>query len=513
MNETTLLTLVSACLVILCVITCMCTLCAISAKKIQESDRLKDAFIESIKTNQDPIKHFGKWPEGFMMGVATAAFQNEGFNPYSTWAEWTLNHEKVRDSPLQACDAWNNFEGIDVKNAEFLGCNAFRLSLDWARIEPKRGKFNKVAMKRYIGMVNALQDKGIEPVITLVHFGLPQWTCGWENHRQMAKEFRIFVDYVCASFSSQHNRHTFPKYWVTINEPCIDAINTHMLGTRWPGKMGGMRCAARAMRGMWCSHNEAFLALKSVSETCEVSIAKNTMLPRVLNRFSPMDYVLNKGVEHIYNYAFIQACVTGKFNILGVRASGPAGTLTYLGVNFYNVTRVGLKGGFGDLDVLMTSSDHPDPSHINSMGWEMRPASIFTVLQTMWMKFKLPILITEAGNPDLKNQSGYMCQQLYCVANALHLGIPVLGYMHWTLHDSFEWGEGFMGRFGLYETDFEGLRSSIAQKTDPAVHFKPRESAFKFKELAQHIVKRSAPHSPHSPSSQPTKTLELELID
>jgi beta-glucosidase len=493
---------IAICIVIVCIVACLCVMCGIQAKKIENSDALKDKLIESVRTNHTPIKNF-KWPPNFMMGVSTAAFQNEGFHIHSTWSQWTLDPSKVRDTPLQACDAWNNFEDVDVKNAQFLGCNSFRLSLDWSRIEPKKGVFDDVAMIRYARMIQSLMDANIQPVITLIHFALPHWTSGWEDHTQVSKEFRVFVEYVCVWF--HEHLTTFPKYWVTINEPCIDAINTHMLGTRWPGKKGIM-CAIRAMRGMWCSHNEAFATLKKWDKGCEVSIAKNTVVPRVLNNFSPIDWVIHKGIDWFYNYMFIDACISGRFDVMGIKASGPGKTLTYLGVNFYNVVRVGLKGGLGPLDLLMTSRDPVE--NVNSMGWEMRPAAMFTVLQKMWTRFKLPILITEAGNPDTKEQGPYLAQQMYCIANALHVNIPVLGYLHWTLHDSYEWCEGFMGRFGLFETDFEGLRSSIAQATDPCVHFKPRPAAHTFKTLCGYVT--STTNS--SASSSPPPLLSKSIV-
>ena len=143
-----------------------------------------------------------KWPSDFMFGVSTAAFQNEGYNPYSTWSMWA-NSANVRDAPVQTCDSWHNFEQVDVPNARFLGCNAFRLSLDWARIEPTKGKFNAKALDRYVSMVAALKAQGMEPVLTLVHFALPHWTCGWEDTRPCAVIFRGLFDTLC-----RHSNHT-----------------------------------------------------------------------------------------------------------------------------------------------------------------------------------------------------------------------------------------------------------------------------------------------------------------
>jgi len=467
------LIIVSSTVAVLLVATVIVSICCgLCAKTIAHEDLVKDKMIRGV--NSTAVTSL-KWPKNFYFGVSTAAFQNEGFNPYSTWSMWS-NTSHVRDSPVQACDSWHNFEAVDVPNARFMGCNSFRLSLDWARIEPQKGRFNQAAIARYVSMMRALKANGMEPVLTLVHFALPQWTCGWEDHEQMGADFRSFVAHVAPQLAP------YVRYWITINEPVIDAINTHLLGTRWPGKKSFWACI-RAMRGMWVAHNEAFNVIKGVDPNAEISIAKNTTVKRVLNPFSPIDHALKKALDYIYNYTFVEACVAGEFNLLGVQATGTPNSLTFLGVNFYNMVRVGVVNGAPD--IIMTSTETPK---VNSMGWEMRPASIFTALKTMWTRFKLPIMITEAGTPDNSERSLYLHQQLYCVANAIHINIPIIGYMYWTLHDNYEWCESYMCRFGLFETDYEKLRFCIANKMDPAQCFKPRPAALEYKNVITGIT-------------------------
>ena len=450
----------------------LCVCCGLHAQSIVHKDRRHDKMLASV--NASTVTSL-KWPSNFLFGVSTAAFQNEGFNPYSTWSMWA-NTSHVRDAPIQTCDSWYNFETVDIKNAQFMGCNAFRLSLDWARIEPKKGQFNAKALDRYVSMVSALKARGIEPVLTLVHFALPNWTCGWEDHETMRHDFQRFVQYVFPKLSP------YVKYWVTINEPVIDAVNTHLLGTRWPGKKS-FPSFIRAVRGMWVAHNAAFNVIKAGDPWSEISVAKNTTVQRVYNHFSPIDFVIDKLFDYVYNHAFIDACVSGEFNLFGFTASGTSNSLTYLGMNFYNMVRVGIVNG--KPNVIMTSTDHPK---INSMGWEMRPASIFTALKSMWERYHLPIMITEAGTPDNTERTKYLHQQLYCVANAIHVGIPVTGFMYWTLHDNYEWCESYMCRFGLFETDYERLRHCIANRQDPSACFKPRPAAYEYQNIITSIL-------------------------
>ena len=419
------------------------------------------------------------FPAGFMWGVATSPFQNEGHNPWTTWSQWAAT-ERVLDAPHQTCDSWKAFEHVDVPAAKWLGCTAFRLGVDWGRVEPERGRFNYAALRRYRGMLEALHSQGITPVLTLCHFSLPNWVPGWEAGDEMAPLFGRFVRAVM--------RHVgdLVTWFITLNEPQIDAVNTHLRGERWPGK----KCVwatARAMRGMFLGHNAAVQAIRDHVPSAQISIAKNYVLARPASTRSPADLAMTAMVDAVYNNHFIRACLTGNFSLLGQTAKGTPGSLTFLGLNHYNHVSVhGLKA-----DVQMTSNAPPGLSFQNpAMGWEMRPASLFTAMAESWKRFRLPIMVTEAGTADGHDahRPSFLAKQLYSMANAAACGIPVLGYMHWTLFDSWEWCEGYSARFGLFSTDFEALRAAKAQQLPQEgllKHaFRPRESAHAYRAIA-----------------------------
>jgi hypothetical protein len=125
-----------------------------------------------------------------------------------------------------------------------------------------------------------------------------------------------------------------------------------------------------------------------------------------------------------------------------------------------------------------------------AMGWEMRAASLFTAVTEAWQRFGLPIMVTEAGTADGHDahRPAFIARQMYGLANAAAAGVPVLGYMHWTLFDSWEWCEGYAARFGLFATDFERLRAARAQGLDASwmrSHcFVPRGAAHDFRRIA-----------------------------
>jgi len=291
----------------------------------REDDNTADASLARVDAS---VAAKVRYPQGFLWGVATAPIQNEGHNPWTTWSQWAAT-DRVADAPLQTCNAWKTFESVDVPAAAWLGCNAFRLGVDWGRVEPQEGKFNHTALRRYRGMLLALREAGMEPVLTLCHFALPNWAPGWEAGEAMAARFGRFVRVVLQHMGD------LVRWFITLNEPQIDAVNTHLRGERWPGKTC-VWATVRAMRGMWLSHNEAARAIRAAVPDAHISIAKNYVLARPASTRNPADLAMAALVDAIYNNHFIKACVSGHFSLLGSTAKGDAGSLTFLGLNHYN---------------------------------------------------------------------------------------------------------------------------------------------------------------------------------
>ena len=442
----------------------------------REDDNTADASLARVDAS---VAAKVRYPQGFLWGVATAPIQNEGHNPWTTWSQWAAT-DRVADAPLQTCNAWKTFESVDVPAAAWLGCNAFRLGVDWGRVEPQEGKFNHTALRRYRGMLLALREAGMEPVLTLCHFALPNWAPGWEAGEAMAARFGRFVRVVLQHMGD------LVRWFITLNEPQIDAVNTHLRGERWPGKTC-VWATVRAMRGMWLAHNEAARAIRAAVPDAHISIAKNYVLARPASTRNPADLAMAALVDAIYNNHFIKACVSGHFSLLGYTAKGDAGSLTFLGLNHYNHVSVhGLSA-----DVRMESGAPEGLSfRAPAMGWEMRPASLFTAVSEAWERFGLPILVTEAGTADGHDthRPDFVARQLYGLANASAAGVPVLGYMHWTLLDSWEWCEGYAARFGMFASNFEALRAARAQGQSGAWMrancFTPRRTAHEFRRIA-----------------------------
>lgn len=448
-------------------------------------DHFCDELVKEV-TIEDLVE--ASWPERFRWGVATAAFQNEGFHRKdSTWSLWSRYH--CPESSDLACGAWKFFEDADVPHAKWMGCNAFRLSVDWARIMPTPETVDRAALQRYVRMVDACNMSGIEVNVTLLHFNMPLWVprTGWADPLAAASIVEPFGRFARIVAEALRGR---VRMFTTINEPVIDCINCYMRGSRWPG-IKSVRDTLTAIKNVWLAHNAAWASLKRVIPDCMVGIAKNVAVFRARSLWSPLDQLIKRGFNDFYNYAFLDGCMTGRLRLslgggaFAESADGPARSLDYVGVNHYNVAFAGLKAS-GDVTVDMAA---PEAEEIHPMmGWEMRPSSMFRALVTMWGRYRLPILVTEAGCPDAEalqddSRCRHLLNTIYCLHAAIETGIDVRGLYVWTLHDNLEWEERVP--FGLWHTDFGAVRDAVIGNRPIQDAFKPRASAYLYRRIAK----------------------------
>ena len=167
-----------------------------------------------------------KFPQNFLWGAATSAYQVEGNNINADWWPW---EKKVgHENSGVACRHYESYEQ-DFDIAKSLHHNAHRLSIEWARIEPEEGKFSEKELKHYVDVISALRARNIEPMVTLHHFTNPVWFAesgGWENRRSVER-FARYGDAVIRALA----KHV--HYWITINEPTIYASHAYLFGW-WP---------------------------------------------------------------------------------------------------------------------------------------------------------------------------------------------------------------------------------------------------------------------------------------
>jgi beta-glucosidase len=398
-----------------------------------------------------------KFPQNFLWGSATSAYQVEGDNTNSDWWQW----EKVagREQSGRACRHYEFYEQ-DFELAKSLSQNAHRLSIEWSRIEPQEGRFSAGELKHYLDVILALKARNIEPLVTLHHFSNPIWfskTGGWENRRSVSC-FLHYCDFLTRSLAK------YVRYWVTINEPNVYVTHAYILGV-WPPQSKSYLKAKIAQDNLAAAHIRAFGLIHKIYKELNlaepsISIAQNmqAFLPctaHLRDRFAA--YLRDKW----YNFGFIDAAMRHK-------------TLDFIGVNYYSRQLAELKKwGIANLAMDTCQANH-HPVKKNSLGWDIYPEGLYGLLLKL-KKYGLPVIITENGicTQDDNLRWEYIYTHLKNIHLAIEKGVNVMGYFYWSLMDNFEWDKGFSPRFGLIEVDYNSYKRTV------------RESARKFAQVCK----------------------------
>ena len=377
-----------------------------------------------------------RFPDGFLWGSATSAYQVEGGIVRNDWA-WYAQQGRVPYAG-QAVDFYQRYRE-DVALIHSLKQNAHRFSLEWSRIQPEAGVFDEDALAHYRQILMALREKGIKTVLTLHHFTNPLWfqkAGGWEG-RKAVQYFQAYADRVAREFSS------LVDYWITINEPLVFLYNGYLKGI-WPPHKRSLSDAWRVWGHLQEAHDAAYAIIHGYAPGTQVSIAKHLRLFVPCSRGNVGQNHLPAFVRNrLFNRKFLETCLKHR-------------TLDFIGVNYYTVDflRWSLHSAVGD---VCQSRHHPFSK--NTLGWYDHPEGLYLVLK-MVGGYGLPVFITENGTTQTNDQDyrEYLCRHIQSVARALLLDIRIIGYLWWSLIDNFEWDQGYTAYFGLCRADSEGKR-------------------------------------------------------
>lgn len=417
-----------------------------------------------------------QFPTNFFWGAATSSHQVEGGNMFNDWWQWE-QIDKIKTKSLAACEHYTRFES-DFDLAKGLNHNAHRFSIEWSRLQPEKDRWNEKEFEHYNAVLQALIKRRMEPVVTLHHFTLPVWVAeegGWENPR-MVDYFGEYVKRVVKAFGDK------VTYWVTINEPMVLLFKSYLVG-EWPPGYCSAERAVRALRNIVLAHIRAYEIIHecaashqnmkkpavglaghlSVTSSCSPGSWRDRLSAWLRNLFSNhlMSRALQKG------FLFFPGIF---WEPLPIRRS-----LDYLGVNYYTRHFVHF-GGFefpGILGNECNLEHHQTAGPRNDMGWEIYPKGLFDLLLEL-RSYQLPVMILENGicttNDTLRKE--FIRRHLIEVAHAMAKKVPVIGYLHWSLMDNFEWEHGFKPRFGLigidYATQAREIRESAKYLADIA---------------------------------------------
>ncbi|MGY6547836.1 MAG: GH1 family beta-glucosidase [Roseinatronobacter sp.] len=432
------------------------------------------------------------FPPDFLFGVATSAYQIEGHGQGGAgrthWDDFAATPGNVvrAEHGGRACDHLTRWpEDLDLIAAANL--DIYRFSASWARVLPEgRGAVNAEGLDFYDRLVDGMLARGIKPALTLYHWELPSPLAdlgGWRN-RDIAGWFADYAEILC--------RQIGDRVWsaAPINEPWCVAWLSHFVGHHAPG-LRDIRAAARAMHHVGLAHGRAMQAMRALGmnnlgAVCNFEYA----LPRT---DSPADHAATQLYDGIYNRWFLGAMTRGAYPedvLAGLGAHLPTGwqddmgaicqPLDWMGVNYYTCKRIAAADG-----AWPALSEHLGDLPLTQMGWEICPEGLHHFLTFVrGYTGDLPIYVTENGmaNPDTPDtpdtaRIDYLNAHLAAARQAIAEGVPLKGYIVWSLLDNYEWSLGYEKRFGLVHVDFDrlsrrpkasygALRAALARKQD-----------------------------------------------
>ena len=423
---------------------------------------------------------FPQLPPGFRFGTSTAAYQIEGAAAEdgrgpSIWDTFTHQAGRVKDAATGdvACDHYHRY-AEDIGLMRDLGVTGYRFSLSWSRVLPKgRGTPNEKGLDFYDRLIDGLLDHGVQPMVTLYHWDLPQALeddGGWLN-RDTVEAFAEYAALVGARYADR------VEHWVPVNEPNVATFNGYALGQHAPGRTM-MFDAFPVAHHLLLGHGRAAIELRRAGAT-SVGCANNHS-PMWPASDEPADVGITKLFDALWNGLFTEAMLLGRYptDILPLLEDsvqdGDMVTIRqpvdFYGVNYYNPLRIAAntdpesENPFEFLELVgYDRTDHD---------WPVVPDALrewLIILRARYRAALPPIMITESGcsygmGPDADGvvddqpRIDYLDAHLRAVATAIAQGVDVRGYYTWSLMDNFEWAEGFTQRFGLVHVDYETLK-------------------------------------------------------
>lgn len=386
------------------------------------------------------------------LGVATASAQIEGGDPGSNWNRW-CDLGKIRDHSniSRANDHWNRYRE-DIALLEELGIRNYRMSVEWARIEPQPGEFSEEAIRHYRDEIGLMKSKGIHVLLTLWHFSHPQW---FEDKGGFAPDENVdlFLRYVAHVVDRLGD---LVDDYCTLNEPNVYAVNCFFFGD-WLNEEKSFLKTIRVLNRFISCHLEAYQLIHQIQK------AHGRPEPRVsfahhMRLFTPArenaaDRLGVKILNHLFQQGFFRAAALGEFVLpfKNLRHFPRGRYLDRIAINYYS------RG-----EVRLFSDTVKDGVPKNDLGWEIYPQGLIDCARQCHDLLPLPIVISENGTCD--NQDDFRPLYLYEHLKAIgESDLPITHYYHWCFLDNFEWQEGERARFGLVHCDYETQKRTLKQ--------------------------------------------------
>jgi beta-glucosidase len=423
------------------------------------------------------MPHDTRFPDGFLWGAATSAYQIEG-SPLaegasvSNWHRFTHTPGRTDagDTGDVACDHYRLWRE-DVALMKQLGLGAYRFSLAWSRILPDvTGKPNRAGLAFYDRLIDALLEAGIRPCVTLHHWDLPAAfddRGGWLNPEAPG----WFADYARVCFDAFDDR---VPMWATLNEPWVIVDAGYLHGVHAPGHRSAFE-AVRAAHGLLLGHAEAVRAYRERGRHA-IGLVVN-LEPKEAASDAPADLAAAARSDAQMNHHYLDAVLLGRYPEALAEVYGEAWKdfhpaemtairepIDWLGINYY---KRGVMRHDGAAWPTYASPVRIEGSRYTDLDWEVHAPSLERALRDVKARYgDLPLYVTENGAafPDPPAARGgrvddplrveYLRDHLCSARAAIDAGIDLRGYFAWSLLDNFEWSAGYARRFGLVHVDY-----------------------------------------------------------
>lgn len=398
-----------------------------------------------------------EFPNDFLWGASTSAHQVEGGN-HNQWTVWELANaaelakkaeKKYSHMPSwdqikkqarepsnyvsgKGVDHYNRYEE-DFKLLKKLNFNACRFGIEWSRIEPQEGQWNEEAAEHYRQYIAKMRELDIEPVLNIWHWTLPIWFAekgGFKNADNI-KYFVRFVEKIGEEYG-----HML-RYIIVLNEPNVYASFSYQMGL-WPPQEKNIATMIWVYWNLVRAHRQSYKVLKRRHPELQVGIAAQLANIQAKRPHNFFDELSTKLMRYAWNWWFLRR----------IRRQQD-----FVGFNYY----------FTDYYTGLFKRLNPK-TPLNDMGWYMEPEGLYPLLIRVWARYKKPIIITENGVADAKDEyrRWWVEETIVAMQRAISEGVKIKGYFHWSLLDNFEWADGWWPKFGLIEVDrAHGLKRTI----------------------------------------------------
>jgi len=390
------------------------------------------------------------FPDDFYWGASTASHQVEGgtINQWSVWElEYAKEHAQTAHLRLGMLPNWKEIKaqaespdnyvsgrGVehykhykeDFDEAKKLNFNALRFSIEWSRIEPEQGVWDPAEIKHYKTYIAEMRQRQLEPFLNIWHWTMPTWFT--DKGGFAVKANLVFWEEFVQKIADELIDDV--SYVITINEPNVYSASSYLTG-EWPPQEKKVLRFLNVFWNLALAHRRAFKILKANKPSLQIGIAAQLANIQAKRPHNLFDEFSTKWMRYFWNWWFLERIK--KYS-------------DFVGINYY----------FTDYFTGMVSRQTPKIP-VNDLGWYMEPEGLFPLLLRTWSRFKKPIFITENGVADANDQyrRWWLEETIVAMERALSENVKILGYLHWSLLDNFEWAYGWWPHFGLLAVDRE----------------------------------------------------------